>query len=137
MTGTVFLANPGEVYHLWCGQCHQAKYKYFVVAYTEPRLRYFLINSAPAPFQRPNAELMKHQVELTEADHRFLRHDSVLDVSTVMGGDTIDELREKYAENQNIYLGQIAPEPRAVLRTIVADSRVLTEREKAAILDAW
>lgn len=137
MTGTVFLAEPGEVYHLWCGQCCQAKYKYFVVAYTEPRLRYFLINSAPAPFQRGNEELMAHQVELAEADHRFLRHDSVLDVSTIMGGYTIDDLREKFEENQSIYLGQIAPTPRAALKTIVAGSKVLTEKEKAAILDVW
>jgi len=138
MTGTVFFAHPGEVYHLWCGQCCEAKYKFFVVAYTEPRLRYFLINSAPAKFQRDNAELMSHQVLLSAADHSgFLKHDSVLDCSTILGGDTIDELAAKYQANQNVYLGQIAPGPRGVLKTIVADSRVLSEKEKQAIQAAW
>ncbi len=138
MTGTVFFANPGEVYHLWCGQCCEAKYKFFVVAYTEPRLRYFLINSAPAKFQRDNAELMSHQIALTASDHpSFLKHDSVLDCSTILGGDTVEELAEKYNVNQNVYLGQIAPGPRAVLKTIVANSRVLTEKEKQAVLAVW
>lgn len=138
MTGTVFFAHPGEVYHLWCGQCCEAKYKFFVVAYTEPRLRYFLINSAPAKFQRDNAVQMSHQVVLAASEHSgFLKHDSVLDCSTVMGGDTVDDLAAKYAANQSVYLGQIAPGPRAVLKTVVADSRLLTEKEKQAILAVW
>lgn len=137
MTGTVFSANPGEVYHLWCGQCCEAKYKFFVVAYTQPKLRYFLINSHPAKFQRENEELLTHQVLLKEQEHTFLRHDSVLDCSDVMGGDSIDELAAKYAANHKVYIGQIAPGPRAVLKTVVAGSKVLSQKEKDAILSVW
>lgn len=137
MTGTVFSANPGEVYHLWCGQCCEAKYKFFVVAYTEPKLRYFLINSHPARFQRENSELLAHQIVLPAQDHSFLKHDSVLDCSEVMGGDTFDELAGKYAANHRVFIGRIAPAPTQELKTIVAGSKVLSPKEKDAILSVW
>lgn len=137
MTGTVFYANPGEVYHLWCGQCCEAKYKFFVVAYAEPKLRYFLINSHPAKFQRERQELLAHQIVLAAQDHSFLKHDSVLDCSEVLGGDSLEELSAKYDANHKVYIGQIAPGPRAKLKTIVAGSKVLSQREKDAILSVW
>jgi len=54
-----------------------------------------------------------------------------------MGGDSLEELAQKYDANHRVFIGQIAPAPRAVLKTIVAGSKVLSPKEKEAILSVW
>lgn len=137
MTGTVFLANPGEAYHLWCHVCAERKYKFFVVAYGDDRLRFFLINSNPAAFQRDNPELMSHQVPLLASQHGFLTHDSFLDCSQILGGYTTADLATKFGEDRRVYLGQIAEAPRQQVRVVVEQSRVLTRRDKESVLACW
>lgn len=132
-----FQAQVGDVFLLWCNICEPQKYKFFVVAYIDPRLRYMLINSEPARFQQGKPELMRHQVSLSARDHAFLTHDSYLDCSQVLGGMTEDELESAYRDNTRIRLGSIAPAPRQALRDVVVNSRVLTERDKRMLLEAW
>jgi len=132
-----FQIQSGDVFHLWCNVCVPQKYKFFVVAYVEPRLRYMLINSEPAAFQRQNTELMAHQLQLRVEEHSFLTHDSYLDCSQIMGGATAEELSAAHYAGVRIRIGSIAPEARKSLRTIAAESRVLTSRDKDKLLSSW
>lgn len=129
--------SPCESYHLWCRFCAQQKYKFFVVAYTNPRMRFFLINSEPAPFQRNNPVQMAHQVLLKAADHNFLTYDSYLDCSQLLGGFTSQELEEQHALNPAILLGQIAPSARLAVKAVVTNSTLLTQRDQREFLACW
>lgn len=132
-----FDVRPGDVFHLWCTVCRPPKFKFYVVAYTEPRVRYMLINSAPAPFQREKDELMQHQLVIRVQDHPFLQYDSYLDCSGIIGGPTLDELAVECQGNPRTRIGALALAPRAQLREIVVDSRVLTGRDKRLLLESW
>lgn len=137
MEDSEFKVKVGDVFHLWCYACTPQKYKFFVVAYTEPRIRYMLINSEPAKFQQENPELMRHQVKLCANEHGFLNHDSFLDCSQMLGGLSVAELENGYSADVRIRIGTIAEMPRQSLKAIVADSHVLTDRDKRMLLEAW
>lgn len=132
-----FEVRPGDVFHLWCNICRPQKFKFYVVAYTEPRVRYMLINSEPAAFQRRNEELMQHQLVIRVDEHPFLVHESYLDCSNVLGGPTLTELAAQCESNPRTRIGTLASAPRAQLRDIVIGSRVLTERDKRLLVACW
>lgn len=108
-----------------------------MVAFEGPQLRYFLINSQPAAFQRKNQSLMAHQVELLARDHSFLKRDSVLDCSQLVGGPTLSELEDLYESQSPLVLGRVAASPRRAVRSVVGSSELLTGKEQKAILAIW
>lgn len=108
-----------------------------MVAFVEPKLRYFLINSQPAAFQRKEPELLAHQVGLLQKDHGFLSRNSVLDCSQLSGGPTASELEDMYQDAPAILLGRIQTSPRRAVRAVVAKSNLLTPAEIKAILGIW
>jgi len=129
--------QAGDVFHIWCAHCVPPKWKYHVIASVQPRLRYFLINSRPAAFQRGNPALMAHQVDLREVDYRFLGHDSVLDCSQLGGGPTASELEDILLKDPRAHLGRIEVSTRRVVRHIVQHSDLLASKEIAAVLAIW
>lgn len=128
--------QAGTVLHVWCAHCTPPKWKYHVVAYVEP-LRYLLINTQAAAFQRSNAELLAHQVSLGKQDNSFLRHDSVLDCSQVVGGPSMSELEDAFLKNPSVLMGRISSNGRRAVRSVVSKSELLSSREIAAILAIW
>lgn len=136
-SGKKLKIEAGSVFHLWCGHCRDPKWKFHVVAYVQPQLRYFLINTRPAAFQRADASLMAHQVDLLEADHEFLSHDSVLDCSQVVGGPTASELEDLFLADEGLLLGRLATNCRRTARRVVQASDLLSPKEIAAILAIW
>lgn len=129
--------EAGTVLHIWCTHCNPQKWKFYVVAFVEPKLRYFLINSQPAAFQRKEPELLAHQVGLLQKEHGFLSRNSVLDCSQLSGGPTASELEDMYQGDPKILLGRIQTSPRRAVRTVVAKSNLLTPAEIKAILGVW
>lgn len=127
----------GQVFHLWCRSCVPPKWKFYVLAHLNPRPRYFLINSNPAPFQQANPQLMTHQIRLAQVQHPFLRRDSVLDCSQVVGGYTASELEDAYNADPGMLIGTVDVTPRTTARSIIANSEILTGREIADILAEW
>jgi hypothetical protein len=103
----------------------------------DPRPRYFLINSNPAAFQRNNPEIMRHQIALPEADHRFLGHDSVLDCSDLKGGLTASDLEDEFNKNSAVLRGSISSKARRAARYAITHSALLTQAEIEELLALW
>lgn len=80
---------------------------------------------------------MAHQVSLSELDHDFLDHDSVLDCTQVCGGPTVSELEDQYAKNPTILLGRVSLNARRDVRRIAKESELLSAREIESILAIW
>lgn len=128
----------GQVFLLWCAACRpDPKYKYFVVALVEPRVRYFLINSNPSPLQNADPELLAELAPVMQADHKFLRHDSFLDLTQLMGGPTAAELEDKYLKENHILLGNISTNARRNARRIIGTSISLTGSEVKQLEAIW
>lgn len=105
------------------------------MAAQRPQLCYFLINSRPAAFQLANPAIMAHQVPLKAG--KFLKHDSVLDCSKVVGGVTASEIEDLHSDDPSIYLGRLETEIRRAVRHVVQHSELLSPKEIAAILSMW
>lgn len=129
--------QAGSVFHVWCQICRPQKWKFFVVAYVDPAVRYFIINSAPAAFQRNSPTLLRHQAELLAAEHGFLHHDSVLNCSEVFGGPTASDLEDMYSNDEAVLLGRLSPSAMQQVRGIVEGSELLSPKEIAAVLACW
>lgn len=129
--------HAGDVFHLWCAHCKPPKLKFYVVAAIEPQLRYFLINSQPAPFQLKKPILMGHQVAIREADHGFLNHDSVIDCTEVYGGPSASDLEDIWTKDHRVHIGRIETSARRAVRHVVQHSVLLSPNEMAAILRIW
>lgn len=128
----------GQVFRLWCPTCRpEPKFKLFVVAWIEPRPRYFLINSHAAAFQLDEPALKAHQLTAKLSENSFLHHDSVLDTSQVFGGPTASELEDLFHKNPNILLGDISVNLRRAARHAIEHSEVLSKREIETLLGAW
>lgn len=80
---------------------------------------------------------MAHQVELLARDHSFLKRDSVLDCSQLVGGPTLSELEDLYESQSPLVLGRVAASPRRAVRSVVGSSELLTGKEQKAILAIW
>lgn len=128
--------QAGTVLHVWCSHCTPPKWKYHVVAYVDP-LRYLLINTQSAAFQRANSLLMAHQVSLEKQDNPFLRHDSVLDCSQVVGGPSLSELEDAYLKNPGVLMGRVGAKGRRAVRSVISKSELLSAKEISAILAIW
>lgn len=130
--------QAGTVLHLWCAFCRPPKWKFHVVAYTVPTVRYLLINSHIPPLLRADPELVTHQVELRQTDNLgFLSHDSVIDCSMVMGGPTMSELEDLYAKDPGILRGRVSTPGRRAVRAVVKGSDLLNGYEIKAICAIW
>lgn len=136
-TTTGVTISAGDVYHLWCNVCTPQKYKFFVVAYTEPKIRYFLINSKPTEFQLARPHLMESMVVLPASAHSFLKYDSYMNCTEVLGGATREEVQQACSTDPRAYLGRIAEPQKQVVKQLMVNSRLLTGKEKQAILAAW
>ena len=134
------MLNPkaGDVYLLYCAIIRDPKEKFHAVAYMEPRLRYFLINSRVAAFIQAKPILAAHQVLLKQSEHpEFLKEDSYLDCTQIFGGLTASELEDLIAAGHRVELGRISTNARREVRRVIKDSELLTPHEIKAILAVW
>lgn len=128
----------GQVFHLWCTGCATPKWKFHVLALINPRPRFFIINTAMAAFQRASPVLAAHQVPLLQAEHTtFLKHDSVMDVSSILGGPTASELEDRLDDDPAVHLGAISDNTRRNARRVISSSSLLTGREIIALSALW
>ncbi len=127
----------GNVFILWCRGCLNPKYKFHVLAVAGDRPRYFVVNSAIAAFQRQNQTLLEHQAPLAAGDHRWLKHDSYLDCSSLIGGYTASELEDALAAEPRTLVGTIATAARRNVRRIVGSSELLSPAEVQQLLGGW
>jgi hypothetical protein len=127
----------GQVFRLWCAVTVPPKWKYHVLAQIDPRPRFFLINTHAAAFQLANPALAMHQLAVTCADHAFLHHDSVLDLSQLMGGPASGELENSYSKDKSVLLGALANNSRRAARSVIQRSTLLTPKEIATLLALW
>lgn len=127
----------GQVYHLWCRACNPPKWKLHVLASIEPIPRFFLINSEPSAFQVKRAHLMASILELSGDSCGFLAHDSVLDCNELLGGYTAQELEDAANARPSAGRGRLDTSIRRAVRAIIANSRVLSQADKAMLLQLW
>lgn len=131
-------SQSGDVYLLFCGCIREPKDKFHVVAYSEPRLRYFLINTHAAAFLLANPILAAHQITLKHSEHAdFLKVDSVLDCSQIFGGATTSDIEDLLVKGKRVVLGRLSPNARRNVRRAVRDSELLSPVEIEAILAIW
>ena len=105
-------------------------------AYVLPdgRVRMFVINSERTEFQKSREDVSKHVFALPQNLHSgFLIHDSWLACHEVIGGWTAAQIDA----DQNCYRGPLDGSVVAAVRAVIAESKLFSEREKAAILDQW
>jgi hypothetical protein len=100
--------------------------------------RYFIINSAIPAFQAADPDLAAHQVPLLQSEHpSFLRHDSFLDCSEMLGGIAGSELEDLHDADPRIHCGDVSTNARRRIRHVISESILLTEREKGLLLGVW
>lgn len=108
-----------------------------MLASIEPIPRFFLINSEPSAFQVKRAHLMASILELSGDSCGFLAHDSVLDCNELLGGYTAQELEDAANARPSAGRGRLDTSIRRAVRAIIANSRVLSQADKAMLLQLW
>jgi hypothetical protein len=129
----------GNAYRLVVTAFNPPKPKLLVLAYVAPdgRARFFVINSERTALQRSREELRRHVLSLPNGSHEFLTHDSWLDCSELIGGWTASELEDRLADDPDCDIGRLMPQMLKAVRTLVSESRLLSERDKRLILEQW
>ena len=130
----------GNVYHLLVKSFDPPKPKLLVLAYIAPdgRGRFFVINSERTEFQKTRDENKRHVLSLPhDGSHDFLAHDSWLDCSELIGGWTAAELEDQITKEPECEVGRLMPKMLKVVRGLVTNSRLISERDKQMILQQW
>jgi hypothetical protein len=127
----------GQVFHLWCNVCTPPWHKFHVLASISPGPWFFLINSSPTVFQSSRPHLMSSMVELKEESVSFLRHDSWLDCTQMLGGQTAQFLEDLVDGKSSDYLGRLDANYRRAIRSVIEHSKVISTSDKQHLLAAW
>jgi hypothetical protein len=106
----------GSIYLVYCGHITDPKDKFCLVVATEPKLRYFFINTEPSPLAANNAKLAPTQVRILRAEHPFLAYDSWVDCRDPQGG-RLEDWQEEVAQDAQRVKGQASP---ALLGAVIA-----------------
>jgi hypothetical protein len=112
------------------------KPKLLVPAFIEEdgRVRFFVINTNRTEFQQKSAEVAKHVLPLLQKNNgAFLTHDSWLVCDEVIGGWKVGEIEAiKECHRGPLDVGTLA-----VVRAVIQESKLHSERDKAAMLAQW
>jgi hypothetical protein len=128
------MVNCGHVYFLYLPIAQ--KEKLVVPAFVDGagRVRFFVINTNRTDYQIARPEVSQHVLAVPHAGHEtFLNYDSWLACHEVLGGYTASQLDAK----PDSYRGPLTQDVINAARNAVMQSRLLSEPEKAAILDQW
>lgn len=108
--------KAGAVLRLFCDFTTPPKYKFVMVASIIP-LQVFIINSEIHPYILNNPNLLADQIDIPQADHSFLSHDSILNCVQAHQSFDISHLRQELMANfSQIYKGKLQP---YVLRNVI------------------
>lgn len=108
--------KAGAVLRLFCDFTTPPKYKFVMIASVEPLL-VFIINSEIHPYIRNNPSLLADQVDIPQADHSFLSHDSILNCVQAHQAFNISYLHQELVNSfSEIYKGKLRP---YVLRNVI------------------
>ncbi|OBX05289.1 hypothetical protein QV06_03575 [Gallibacterium genomosp. 3] len=108
--------KAGVVLRLFCDFTTPPKYKFVMVASIVP-LQVFIINSEIHPYILNNPNLLADQIDIPQADHSFLSHDSILNCVQAHQSFDISHLRQELMANfSQMYKGKLQP---YVLRTVI------------------
>ena len=128
------MVRCGHVYFLYLRAAEKPKLA--VAAFVDPKgnVRFFAINTNRTKFREKNPEISRHVFLLSEKDNGgFLTHDSWLCCEDVHGGWTVDQIEKE----NNCYRGPIDVATITAVKSIIKDSRLYSEAEKALILSQW
>lgn len=101
--------RAGAVLYMHCEFTTPPKNKYLVVACCEPELLVLVINSEIHPFIAKREELVDCQVDVPQADHTFLQHDSYINCIETQTAFNMTYVRDAItADYVNVYKGRIA-----------------------------
>ena len=130
------LLIPGNVLTLFCDFTNPQKHKLLVLVSLNPQLTFFMINSKLNEFRANKQEVREHQVQLTQAQHAFLtKPNSWADCFKVIRQFDAQEIARQILQQRIGRLeGIIHNDVKAVIRSVVRDSRVLENRFKNGIL---
>lgn len=80
---------------------------------------------------------MASMLELRSQDVAFLKTNSWLDCTQMLGGHSAQILEDLVRNNSNDYCGRLDAHYRRAVRSIVENSRVLARSDKQHLLTAW
>ncbi|WP_261157321.1 hypothetical protein [Serratia liquefaciens] len=99
----------GAVIYMPCEFTTPPKNKYLLVACCEPELLVLVINSQINPFIAQRPELLDCQVDVPQADHDFLQHDSYVNCIQTHTAFKMTAIREAIVANYPaVYKGRLA-----------------------------
>lgn len=125
---------PGCVIRIDVKFSDKTKPKFLVlVADDDPEIWTFVVNSEIHPYVAARADLLKCQVKIPAADHRFLARDSYLACDKVLHLHRDEVIRELMARLDCIK-GAISSEVRDQILAAVKFAKTLTPMEKSRIL---
>ena len=130
-----FQLRAGQIFRLFVPYINPPKPKFLVLAYVanDQRARLFAINSEPTEFQKLN--LADHQIAIAVSSYpAFLRHNSVLCCSELVGGWSAAELEDVLLNKPECLVGELRQADIVAVRAVVEKSRVLAGRDKDLIL---
>ncbi|MDK9431472.1 hypothetical protein [Gallibacterium anatis] len=108
--------KAGAVLRIFCDFTTPPKHKFVMVASVTP-LQVFIINSEIHPYIRNNPDLLADQVDIPQADHSFLSHDSILNCIQAHQAFNISHLQQALLSDfSQIYKGNLRP---YVLRNVI------------------
>lgn len=129
--------KAGAVVKMFCDFTTPPKYKYLMIACVSPELLVFVINSEIDPFIRKNPDLLADQVDIPQADHLFLEHDSILNCIQAHQEIDLTYLHHSISLNYDeVYQGHIASYCLRNVLDVVENSKNLTKKVKEQIISA-
>ncbi|PYP83245.1 MAG: hypothetical protein DMF61_23615 [Blastocatellia bacterium AA13] len=126
----------GQILYLYCDfTIPDPKNKYLVLASTEPRLLFLVINSDQRELVRSNPRWQQAQVSISTVDYQFLDHESWIDCTDVQELSQ-EEVESQLGRDMSRIKGQLSHDTLAAVIDAVAESPGLINREKRWILVA-
>ena len=115
--------------------------KYSVFLSITPKTQFFLINTEFNGLGLQGAELAERQANhillQREPSYRFFNHDSWLDCTDIHSYGTVEELERTIQQDPTSVCGNLAEQDRDTMLDIIRDSRMISQKKKDWILDAF
>lgn len=128
--------KAGAVVRLLCDFTTPQKHKYLMIACVEP-LQVFIINSEIPEFIQRNPHLLADQVDIPQADHPFLKHDSILNCIEAHRAFNLSHLKDKLIANfSEVYKGTLKEYLLRNILDVVERSENLSRITKNQIISA-
>lgn len=128
----------GQVLYLPCRTCvDKGRLKFFVVAFTWPEPRCFLINTEIAPLSSVKPTVARTQVRIYQSENTFLKYDSWLDCSILKNDYTATEMEALVAEDPSVIRGAVSTQCRAGVRAALEENRLLPREFLPTLRNVW